>query len=291
MEDYFAAKAMLFDPARSAMAVVDVDDAYGRRLLEMRPDAIPVSSLGHPGIPAAWWAEDVATAPTSSRFTLCAPDGGRLPVDVPLPGAFNVANTIVALVLLTATGVDLDAAIAGIAALPGVPGRMEKVDAGQPYLALVDYAHTPAAVTTLLDTVRSVISGRVIVVLGCGGDRDRAKRALMGAAAARGADVAVVTSDNPRSEDPQAILDAMVSGVAEVPDAERAAVQVELDRAAAIRLAVAAARAGDAVVVAGKGHETGQTMNDVVTPFDDRIELRDALLAALGTPFRPAGTS
>jgi UDP-N-acetylmuramoyl-L-alanyl-D-glutamate--2,6-diaminopimelate ligase len=157
---------------------------------------------------------------------------------------------------------------------------MEKVDAGQPYLAVVDYAHTPAAVTTLLETVRSVVDGRVIVVLGCGGDRDRAKRPLMGAAAVRGADVAVLTSDNPRSEDPQTILDAMVGGVADVPEPERAALVVELDRAAAIRLAVQQAGPGDAVVVAGKGHETGQTVGDVVHPFDDRVVLRDALSAA-----------
>lgn len=280
MEDYFAAKAMLFEPARSAVAVVDVDDPYGRRLLQRRPDAVPVSSLGDPGLPGAWWAEDVVSEPTSSSFILCGPQNRRLPVHVPLPGAFNVANTVVALVLLAETGVDPAAAAAGIGALAGVPGRMEKVDVGQPYLAVVDYAHTPAAVTTLLETVRSVVDGRVIVVLGCGGDRDRAKRPLMGAAAVRGADVAVLTSDNPRSEDPETILDSMVAGVMEVPESERGSSVVELDRTAAIRLAVERAGPGDAVVVAGKGHETGQTVGDVVHPFDDRVVLRDALLAA-----------
>jgi UDP-N-acetylmuramoyl-L-alanyl-D-glutamate--2,6-diaminopimelate ligase len=154
---------------------------------------------------------------------------------------------------------------------------MEKIDAGQPFLAVVDYAHTPAAVTTLLETVRSVVTGRVLVVLGCGGDRDRAKRPLMGAAAAEQADVAVLTSDNPRSEDPQAILDAMLRGVDDVPPDRRAEVLVEPDRALAIQAAVARARPGDVVVVAGKGHETGQTQGDVVRPFDDRVVLRESL--------------
>jgi UDP-N-acetylmuramoyl-L-alanyl-D-glutamate--2,6-diaminopimelate ligase len=146
---------------------------------------------------------------------------------------------------------------------------MERVDVGQPFLALVDYAHTPDAVTTLLTAVRALTPGRVIVVLGCGGDRDRGKRPMMGRAAAEGADVAILTSDNPRSEDPVAILTEMASGA---PGAI-----VEPDRRAAIAAAVAAARPGDAVVVAGKGHETGQEVAGVVTPFDDRVVLREAL--------------
>jgi UDP-N-acetylmuramoyl-L-alanyl-D-glutamate--2,6-diaminopimelate ligase len=234
----------------------------------------------HP--PADWFAEDVVTEPGGSRFVLRGPGGLAVPVRVPLPGDFNVANAVVALALLAETGVPVEQAAAGIGALPGVPGRMEKVDAGQPFLAVVDYAHTPAAVTTLLDTVRSVVSGRVLVVLGCGGDRDRAKRPLMGAAAVDGADVAVLTSDNPRSEDPQAILDAMLRGVETVSPERRGDVVVDLDRAAAIRTAVERARPGDAVVIAGKGHETGQVQGDVVTPFDDRVVLRESLLAAHG---------
>jgi UDP-N-acetylmuramoyl-L-alanyl-D-glutamate--2,6-diaminopimelate ligase len=148
---------------------------------------------------------------------------------------------------------------------------MERVDAGQPFLAVVDYAHTPEAVTTLLSAVRAVTPGRVIVVLGCGGDRDRAKRPLMGRAAAAGAHVAVLTSDNPRSEDPLAILAEMSAGA---PDAT-----VEADRRAAIALAVGMAGPGDAVVVAGKGHESGQEVDGVVTPFDDRVVLREAVTA------------
>jgi UDP-N-acetylmuramoyl-L-alanyl-D-glutamate--2,6-diaminopimelate ligase len=149
---------------------------------------------------------------------------------------------------------------------------MERVDAGQPFLALVDYAHTPEAVATLLAAVRGITRGRVLVVLGCGGDRDRAKRPLMGRAAVDGADVAILTSDNPRSEDPMAILAEMSA------DAPGAVVQP--DRRAAIRTAVEAAQPGDVVVVAGKGHETGQEAGGVVTPFDDRVVLREALEAA-----------
>jgi UDP-N-acetylmuramoyl-L-alanyl-D-glutamate--2,6-diaminopimelate ligase len=289
MDAYFEAKAMLFAPERSAVAVIDIDDPAGRRLLERRPDAVPVSSIAQAGRrtggqpPAAWWAEDVVTEPSGSRFRLHGPGGRAQDVTVPLPGAFNVANTVVALTLLAETGVPLDAAAAGIAALPGVPGRMEKVDIGQPYLAVVDYAHTPAAVTTLLATLRSVVPGRLILVLGCGGDRDRAKRPLMGAAAVRGADVAVLTSDNPRSEDPQAILDAMLRGVDEVPAEQRGIVVVEPDRTAAIRIAVAHAGPGDVVVVAGKGHETGQVAGETVTPFDDRVVLRASLGASSGS--------
>jgi UDP-N-acetylmuramoyl-L-alanyl-D-glutamate--2,6-diaminopimelate ligase len=166
-------------------------------------------------------------------------------------------------------GVPVDAAARGVAALPGVPGRMERVDAGQPFTALVDYAHTPEAVTTLLRAVRDVTPGRVIVVLGCGGDRDKGKRPLMGRAAVEGADVAVLTSDNPRSEDPLAILAEMAQ-----PGA-----LLEPDRRAAIALAVGRAGPGDTVVVAGKGHESGQEVAGVVTPFDDRAELRAALEA------------
>ncbi len=168
----------------------------------------------------------------------------------------------------------VDDAVRGVAELPGVPGRMERVDAGQPFLAVVDYAHTPDAVERLLDAVRAVTRGKVVVVLGCGGDRDRAKRPAMGRAAAAGADVAVLTSDNPRSEDPVAILTEMAVGA---PDA-----LCEVDRRAAIALAVSLAGPGDAVVVAGKGHESGQEVAGTVTAFDDREVLRSAIADAVG---------
>jgi UDP-N-acetylmuramoyl-L-alanyl-D-glutamate--2,6-diaminopimelate ligase len=280
MEDYFEAKAMLFEPARSELAVVDVDDPAGRRLAERRPEARTASSAPGAEMVADWAATQIESGPSGSQFLLRGPDGLAVPVAVPLPGAFNVANALIALAMLGETGVPVDQAAAGIAALTGVPGRMEKIEAGQPFLAVVDYAHTPAAVASLLETVRAVVAGRVLVVLGCGGDRDRAKRPLMGAAAAEGADVAVLTSDNPRSEDPQAILDAMLAGVNETVAENRGTVLVEPDRAAAIRRAVQQARPGDAVVVAGKGHETGQTIGDVTLPFDDAEELARAISAA-----------
>jgi UDP-N-acetylmuramoyl-L-alanyl-D-glutamate--2,6-diaminopimelate ligase len=166
-----------------------------------------------------------------------------------------------------------------MASLHAVPGRMERIDAGQPFAAVVDYAHTPDAVTTLLAEARSLAGddGRVVVVLGCGGDRDRGKRPLMGAAAARGADVAVLTNDNPRSEEPQAILDAMLGGASEADAGARLLVQP--DRREAIALAVREARAGDVLIVAGKGHEQGQEYADRTLPFDDRVVLREALAA------------
>jgi len=265
MADYEAAKAQLFTPRRSRHAVINCDDPAGRRIA--RGVEIPLTTYGED---ADWTAREVDLRPDGSSFRLAGPDVS-LRAGVRLPGAFNVANAVCALATLATAGVRLDAAAAGIAGLSGVPGRMERVDAGQPFLALVDYAHTPEAVAAMLATVRSVTSGRVIVVLGCGGDRDRAKRPLMGRAAAEGSDVAVLTSDNPRSEDPLAILAEMAQGG---PGA-----RIEPDRRAAILLAVAEARPGDAVVVAGKGHETGQEVNGVVTHFDDRDELREAVVA------------
>ncbi len=275
MAEYFAAKARLFTPALSDAAVVNIDDAYGRRLAGRR--GIPVTTFSAAGDPSAdWRAVDVTTGPDGSRFRLVGP-GVEVDAGTRLLAPFNVANALGALVALATAGVPLAAAVAGVGELTGVPGRLERVEAGQPYLALVDYAHTPDAVRTLLAELRPLTAGRLIVVLGCGGDRDRGKRPLMAAEAARGADVAVLTSDNPRSEDPQAILAAMVGGLDDVPAAERAEVVVEADRRAAIAVAVARAGAGDTVVVAGKGHEQGQEYADRTVPFDDRRVLQEVL--------------
>lgn len=279
MDDYFEAKASLFTPDRSQAAVIGVADAWGRRLAARRPDAITFAVEG----PADWTARDITAGPTGSELLARGPGGLRVALSVPLPGMFNIANALGALALLATVGVDPAAAAAGIGALPGVPGRMERVDAGQPFLALVDFAHTPDAVTTLLETVRPLVKGRIIIVLGCGGDRDRGKRPLMGAAAATLADLAILTNDNPRSEDPDEILAAMLAGVpAQLRGAGDDRVRVEPDRAAAIAAAVAEAGPQDAVVVAGKGHESGQEQDGVVTPFDDRLVLRAALDAAAG---------
>ena len=264
LEDYFAAKASLFTSARSRRAVVCVDDEHGRRLAA--DPHVPTTTYGEAG---QWRPVDVDLRADGSSFRLVGPGRVDVAASVRLPGAFNVVNAVGALACLIGAGIPAEAAVSGIAGLAGVPGRMEPIDEGQDFTALVDYAHTPDAVTTLLSTVRRLTSGRVLVVLGCGGDRDRGKRPLMGRAAVQGADVAVLTSDNPRSEDPLAILAEMAQpGALVVPD-----------RRSAIERAVREARAGDVLVVAGKGHESGQDVAGVVTPFDDRDVLRQALKA------------
>ena len=263
MAAYEAAKASLFTPARSRRGVVDVDDAAGQRLFASA--SIPITTYGERG---QWRAAEVELRADGSSFRLVGP-GVDVPASVRLPGAFNVSNAVAALACLVVAGIPLADAVRGIASLAGVPGRMERIDAGQPFTAIVDYAHTPEAVTTLLAAVRALTAGRVVVVLGCGGDRDRGKRPLMGRAAVAGADLAVLTSDNPRGEDPLAILAEMAA-----PGAV-----VEPDRRRAIELAVRGARPGDVVVVAGKGHESGQEIAGTVTPFDDRQVLRETLLA------------
>jgi UDP-N-acetylmuramoyl-L-alanyl-D-glutamate--2,6-diaminopimelate ligase len=279
MRDYFEAKAMLFDPERTASSVVGIDPSAGDwgAELALRTGAVTFA----PSLPADWWADDLLIGERGSSFTARGPRGQSVPVEVRLPGRFNVVNALGALALLVTAGVPAGAAAEGISALTGVPGRMERVEAGQPYLALVDYAHTPDAVETVLTAVRGLVDGRVIVVLGCGGDRDRAKRPLMGAAAARLADLAFFTNDNPRSEDPAAILAAMSAGAQ--AGSAGAKITVIPDRAEAIAAAVAEAGPGDAVLVAGKGHERGQEQGGVVTPFDDREALADAIGAWKGS--------
>jgi UDP-N-acetylmuramoyl-L-alanyl-D-glutamate--2,6-diaminopimelate ligase len=205
-----------------------------------------------------------------STFRIIGPGGVEADASVALPGPYNVANALGAVVALVEAGVHLATAVAGVAACPGVPGRLERVDAGQDFTVLVDYSHKPGAVEAVLRALRPVTSGRLAIVLGCGGDRDSAKRPLMGAAAARLADLAILTSDNPRSEDPLAILAEMLDGVLTVGEPERGRIIVEPDRAAAIGLAVAMADKGDVIVVAGKGHERGQHIGQQVIPFDDR---------------------
>ncbi|MFI1352206.1 UDP-N-acetylmuramoyl-L-alanyl-D-glutamate--2,6-diaminopimelate ligase [Streptomyces sp. NPDC020898] len=281
MEDYFQAKARLFTPERSKLGVVNLDDAYGRRLA--REAAVPVvtfSAEGHPD--ADWRAEDVQVGPMDSTFTVVGPKGQRIRARSPLAGTFNVANTLAAIVSLAEAGLDPQTAADGVGAVPGVPGRLERVDVGQPYLAVVDYAHKTDAVESVLRALRKVTEGRLHVVLGCGGDRDKTKRVPMGAAVARFADTAVLTSDNPRSEDPLAILATMLEGAASVPAHERGEVQVFEDRAEAIAAAVGRARPGDTVLVAGKGHEQGQDIAGVVRPFDDRQVLREAIQKTQG---------
>ncbi|MFL6129128.1 MAG: UDP-N-acetylmuramoyl-L-alanyl-D-glutamate--2,6-diaminopimelate ligase [Mycobacteriales bacterium] len=278
MEAYFAAKALLFD-GRAEHEVVTVDDPYGRRLV--RPSTVTVSAAGD--VTADWRAVEVAPEPTGSTgFRVLGPDRVDLPAAVQLPGTFNVANALLAVATLVTVGVPAPAAVRGVASRD-VPGRMEKVDLGQGYVAVVDYAHTPAAVERLLAALRPTVPGRLILVLGAGGDRDRAKRPLMGAAGATGADVLIVTDDNPRSEDPAAIRAAVLGGALGVPAAGRGEVVEVPDRRAAVAEAVRRARPGDAVVVAGKGHEQGQEIGAVVHPFDDRTALVQALEGLTGS--------
>ncbi|SFC73424.1 UDP-N-acetylmuramoyl-L-alanyl-D-glutamate--2,6-diaminopimelate ligase [Streptomyces aidingensis] len=276
MEDYFRAKAQLFTPERAGHGVINIDDPWGRRLAaETRIPVTTYSAEGHPD--ADWRADDVDSGPLGSTFTVTGPGGVLVRAAAPLPGSFNVSNALAAIAALAVAGAAPQTAADGVAAVPGVPGRLERVDAGQPYLAVVDYAHKPDAVESVLQALRRVTSGRVHAVLGCGGDRDPHKRPAMGAALARLADTAVLTSDNPRTEDPLAILAAMLAGAAQVPAHERGTVLLEEDRAAAIAAAVARAEPGDAVLVAGKGHELGQDIAGVIRPFDDRLELRAAI--------------
>jgi len=268
--------------------VVNIDDRYGRRLASS--GTVPVTTFSAAGKPEAdWRAVDVRSGVDGSTFRVIGPGGVEADVSSGLAGAFNVANALGAVVALVEAGDSVEDAVAGIAACPGVPGRLERVPApGLDITALVDYSHKPAAVEAVLRSLRPVTRGSLIVVLGCGGDRDRAKRPMMGAAAASLADVAILTSDNPRSEDPLAILAAMLDGVLSVPQAERARVIVEPDRAAAIWQAVSMAAPGDVIVVAGKGHETGQYVAGRVLPFDDR-EVTAAALERVAKDQPPPG--
>jgi UDP-N-acetylmuramoyl-L-alanyl-D-glutamate--2,6-diaminopimelate ligase len=277
LDAYFDAKAALFDARFAAAAAVNLDDAHGRALLVRVHDLdVRTYSMGVDGTArdADVRATDVLLGARGNGFLLTdARTGAAGRVESPLVGEFNVANALAAAATALAADFPFDAVVAGLAAPLTVPGRMERIDAGQPFTALVDYAHTPDALTRALAASREIATGRLLVVFGCGGDRDAAKRPLMGEAAGRGADVVIVTSDNPRSEDPQAIADAALAGVAQTG----ASATVELDRRAAIDTALRAAQPGDVVLVAGKGHESGQTSGGVTVPFDDRVVVREQL--------------
>jgi UDP-N-acetylmuramoyl-L-alanyl-D-glutamate--2,6-diaminopimelate ligase len=265
MERYFEAKAQLFEPGRVGAAVINVDDAWGRRLLEeLRVPAVTFG-LGD--------AVDLDVGLTDSSFTWRG-----LPVHLALGGIHNVANGLAAAAAASVLEIEPADVAAGLATVGGVPGRFEAIEAGQPFVVLVDYAHTPDGLEQALRSLGWTHGGSdgLTVVFGCGGDRDRTKRPLMTAVATRLADRVVLTSDNPRSEDPAAIIAEAAAG-AERPEV----LIIEPDRAAAIALAVAGAGPGDIVLIAGKGHETGQIVGDRVVPFDDRAAARSAL-AALG---------
>jgi len=291
MSDYYAAKALLFTPGHARRGVVCVDDEWGQRLA--REAGIPVVTLSsgpRPGSAGAGWSVREQSWPT---FVVDGP-GCRLVLRCHLAGTFNLVNTAMAAVALVEAGYAPGHVAAAMSEEPSVPGRMERVSrdgagAGtRDPRCLVDFAHTPTAVAAALEALRSSTSGRLVVVLGAGGDRDRGKRAAMGASAARHADVVIVTDDNPRSEDPAAIREAVLAGArAEAArlGGDAPALRARAGRAAAIAEAVrVAAGPGDTVVILGKGHETGQEVSGVIHPFDDR----DAVRAALGgRPYRP----
>jgi UDP-N-acetylmuramoyl-L-alanyl-D-glutamate--2,6-diaminopimelate ligase len=263
MEAYFAAKARLFDASFTDLAVVCIDDPRGRLLL----DAATVETVGY-GIDDA---EDLDLRADGSAFRWRGAE-----VHVPLAGRFNALNALAAATVAAELDVDVEDIVRGIASTPAVRGRFEAVVAGQPFGVVVDYAHTPDGLEQVLRSAREVVpeGRRVLVVFGAGGDRDPAKRPRMGEAAAAHADRVYVTSDNPRSEDPSAIIDAIVGGIDTAGTLE-----VDPDRRAAIAAAIAAAEPGDIVVIAGKGHETTQTIGDRVIPFDDAEVAREVLAA------------
>jgi UDP-N-acetylmuramoyl-L-alanyl-D-glutamate--2,6-diaminopimelate ligase len=275
MEDYFAAK-LRFVAEMCEEPVIVVDDEWGRRAARAVGARATTVSTG--AEPATWRAEAVVERPDGTTTFQVVGPGVDIEAGCAIPGRYNVANVVVALVMLARIGIDPQEA-AKVVGAASVPGRMERVDAGQPFLAVVDYSHKPAAVEGALAALRPLTKGRLIIVLGCGGDRDRGKRPHMGEIAARHADLLVVTDDNPRSEDPAAIRRAMLDGALGVSPGERGQVVEVGGRAEAIAAAVAAAGQGDTVLVAGKGHETGQEINGVVHPFDDRIVLRQAIEA------------
>lgn len=275
METYFAAKATLLTPEHSRRGVVCVDDDWGRRLA--RQATVPVTTYATlPGIDADHRAEDITSDGFGTDFRLVDRDGASRTLHSALPGRHYVANTIAVQLMLEAAGLDPDSIAPALAHAGTVPGRMEQID-GHPVHGVVDFSHTEDSLVQALTTLRAIPgTGRLITVMGAGGDRDRAKRPLMGAAAARLSDVVVVTDDNPRSEDPAAIRAQVLAGI---PAAAPAQIHECDGREAAIRLAVELAAPGDTVLVAGKGAETGQDIGGVVHPFDDRIVLRDALAA------------
>jgi UDP-N-acetylmuramoyl-L-alanyl-D-glutamate--2,6-diaminopimelate ligase len=283
LEAYYQAKRRLFLPDEErhpgAVAVVNIGDVWGRRLAQecagaygedLHTYAVAGDAGDEAGVAgnADVVALDQHVEVDRSAFTLDDRRRGRtLSIATRLGGHFNVANATAAATTGLALGLEAAAVVDGLSAVSGVPGRFEAVRAGQPFGVLIDYAHTPDSLENALRAARSLGEGRLLAVFGCGGDRDRGKRPQMGAAAAQLADVAYVTSDNPRSEDPEAIIADILTGI---PEERRGAVVVEPDRRRAIGAALSAARSGDVVVIAGKGHETGQLIGSERLPFDDR---------------------
>jgi UDP-N-acetylmuramoyl-L-alanyl-D-glutamate--2,6-diaminopimelate ligase len=266
MEDYFQAKRLLFVSELTSTRIANADDPYGRRLIE-EFDCLTFAIEAQADYRAVDLGQD-------GRFTAITPDG-HFDARVPLPGRFNVLNALAAWAAARALGVPAEGIPASLAAADTAPGRFQPVEAGQPFSVIVDYAHKPDALEQVLLAARGMTSGRLIVVVGAGGDRDRGKRPIMGEIAARLADIALITSDNPRSEPPEAIIDEIMAGI---PSSPHATVERDADRRATIFRAISLARPGDVVVIAGKGHEQGQEFeNGRKEPFDDAAVAREAI--------------
>ena len=270
MENYFQAKANLFASEYAKAAVINIDDSYGKKLLKQVK--IPVATVSRKDSTADWYLAKAEIKNGLYQVEIKSKSGESLSENFALLGDYNLDNLLLAVAIVNSAGLSLDKIASTISKLQSVPGRLESVNAGQKFTALVDYAHTPDAVERVIATVKSVTSGKIIGVLGCGGDRDASKRSLMGYALFNGCDLAVFTSDNPRSESAEAILNQMTAGI----DLGKKGL-VEIDRKSAIDLAVKNAQSGDVVLLMGKGHESGQEVNSVVTPFDDRIELAESI--------------
>lgn len=292
-EDYFAAKARLFEagsPVRASKAVICIDDEWGRRMAGIARDggslvttvATTAMMPPEPPQPADWRATHGGLDATGiQNFHLMDPAGRSTEVRLRLPGDYNVANASLAVAVAELAGVPTEDSVPALATVD-VPGRVQRIDRGQGFLAVVDYAHKPAALGAVIGTLRGQSTGRLAVVVGAGGDRDKGKRELMGAVTARGAELLIITDDNPRTEDPADIRAAVLAGAEGVPLAERGEIREVADRAAAIAAAVEWARTGDVVLVAGKGHESGQEVHGVKHPFDDRAVLAEAIDRRIG---------
>jgi UDP-N-acetylmuramoyl-L-alanyl-D-glutamate--2,6-diaminopimelate ligase len=268
MDDYFSSKAKLFRAERTRSAVINIDDHFGERLA--REVAVPVITVGFGESEAGATAVDIsasglAMSESGTSFTLQTPAGSAL-VALPIAGSFNVSNALVAVGLLMEDGLGIDDIVEGLENLGPISGRMEIVPSDEPFTVVVDYAHTPDAISAVLASVRSIVEARLIVIVGAGGDRDQDKRSLMGASAARFADLTIVTTDNPRSEDPRTIADEVARGA---EAAGRSQVMTMLDRAEAIEHAIDAAGQGDVVMILGRGHEQGQEIAGRIVPFSD----------------------
>jgi UDP-N-acetylmuramoyl-L-alanyl-D-glutamate--2,6-diaminopimelate ligase len=267
LEQYFAAKASLFDKRFTNLGIVNGDDVHGQLLL----DAADIETLSF-GLSDV---DKIEVTPQSHSYSW-----RNNTVHVAVGGKFNVLNSLAAATVAASLGVDVVDIVAGLAAAGTVAGRYQAVSADTPFDVIVDYAHTPDALRRVLDSTREVIvpGGKIILVFGCGGDRDTAKRPMMGMVAALGADRVIVTSDNPRSEEPSDIAQQITSGIDDAVG--RSHVSVELDRRSAIELALMTARKGDVVIIAGKGHETTQTIGNRVLPFND-AQVANELIGAL----------